>query len=65
MHSLIKSMPNDFLGKTDFRSYEERMEKRIDRIEKTIETAFHEFWRKFDAVMDRLQGQIENKQDRK
>lgn len=65
MHNLTRSMPNDFLGKVDFRASEDRMEKRVERIEKTIESAFTEFWRKFDAVLNRIQDQIDNKQDRK
>ena len=64
MNALMRSMPHQCLGKADFRSSEERMEKRVEKIERAIDDGFTDFWKKFDRVIEGILNKIDTKKDK-
>lgn len=64
MNALLRRMPNDFVGKQDFKSSEERTEKRVEKIETAIITGFSEFSHKLDQCVDKIFQKLDTKQDK-
>ena len=64
MNSLLRRMPGDYLGKEDFKNSKAEIDKRVDKIETTILSGFHEFGKKLDDFKERIFEKLDTKQDK-